>query len=101
LKLALEVGALPLVLEALAETTLLLTASETGDKAQAAEILAFVQQHPASDKPTREKVERKLAGLATELAPEAMFSAQERGRARDLKMVVAEMLSQMTLDRAD
>ncbi|MGD2176341.1 MAG: tetratricopeptide repeat protein [Anaerolineae bacterium] len=101
LKLALEVGAHPLVLEALAEAAELLVAGETRDKAQVAEILSFVQQHPASDRPTQEKAERGLAELATELAPEAMTAAQERGRARDLEMVVAEMLSEMTLDRAD
>ncbi|MGD9049718.1 MAG: tetratricopeptide repeat protein, partial [Anaerolineae bacterium] len=101
LNLALEVGALPLVLEALAETALLLLAGEMGDKAQVAETLSFVQQHPASDKPTQQKVEQRLAGLAEELAPETMALAQERSQDKDLEMVVAEILSQVILDRAD
>jgi predicted ATPase/DNA-binding SARP family transcriptional activator/Tfp pilus assembly protein PilF len=101
LRLALEVGALPLVLEALAETATLLAASETGDRAQVAELLSFVQQHPASDKPTRQKVEQGLAGLAKELAPETMALALERGKERDLETIVAEILREVTQDRAD
>jgi tetratricopeptide (TPR) repeat protein len=101
LKLALEVGALPLVLEALAETAMLLAASETNEREQVAEFLSFVQQHPATDKPTRQKVEQRLAGLAEELAPETMALAQERSQDKDLEMVVAEILSQVILDRAD
>jgi predicted ATPase/DNA-binding SARP family transcriptional activator/Tfp pilus assembly protein PilF len=100
LKLALEVGALPLVLEALAETAMLLATTQARDGAYVAEILAFVQGHPASDRPTREKVTRGLAELATQLGPEAMAQAQERGSARDLEMVVAEMLSEMIVDDA-
>jgi tetratricopeptide (TPR) repeat protein len=101
LKLALDVGALPLVLETVAEAAVLLAASKTMEKEQVAEILSFVQQHPASDQPTQEKAERGLAELATELVPEAMKAARERGRAMDLEIVVDGIMSEMTADCAD
>lgn len=95
LKFAFEIGATPVVLEVLGGAARLLAASQGGRQEAAAQLLAFVLSHPASNKPTRDAAERRLAELATQLSPEAMATAQERGQADHLERVVAEMLAEL------
>ena len=90
-----EVGAIPLVLEALDGVARLLVASEPGKEERAAELFAFVLGHPASDKPTEDDAERGLADLAAHLSLDAMATAQERAKTADLDMLVAEILDEL------
>jgi predicted ATPase/DNA-binding SARP family transcriptional activator len=63
-----------------------------GGYAQAAELLALVQHHPASTQYARAQASHLLAELAQHLAPESIRVAQERGAAAELEEVVAAVL---------
>jgi predicted ATPase/DNA-binding SARP family transcriptional activator/Flp pilus assembly protein TadD len=96
LRFALEIWALPLVLEALAGIATLLAASQPEERERAAELYTFVLNHPASDKPMQDRVERELADLASQLSPQALAAAQERAETRELEVIVAEILAEIT-----
>jgi predicted ATPase/DNA-binding SARP family transcriptional activator/uncharacterized protein HemY len=90
-----EVGAIPLVLEALDGVGRLLVASEPGKEERAAELFVFVLGHPASDKPTKDDAEGGLADLAAHLSSDALVAAQERAKALDLDGLVAKTLDEL------
>jgi predicted ATPase/DNA-binding SARP family transcriptional activator len=94
LQIAFEIGATPLVLEVLAEIGALLAASEAGDGEQAARLLAFVLNHPLTDRWTRDRTEQKLAELAPDLPMDALDAARKKGEASELEETVVEVLSQ-------
>jgi tetratricopeptide (TPR) repeat protein len=93
LQIAFEIGVNPLVLEVLAEIGALLAASETGEPEQAAKLLAFVLNHPLTDRWTRERTEKKLAQLTPDLDLNALDGARQKGKAGELEAVVVEVLS--------
>jgi tetratricopeptide (TPR) repeat protein len=63
-----------------------------GKKERTLELLTLVLHHPASWQSTRDQANALIAELAAELPPEAVAAAQERGRARNLKATVTELL---------
>ena len=97
LRFALEVRAVPQILIGLVGIATLLASSERPDLERSAELLAFFLSHPASYKTTQDKAKRGLAELASDLPPEVMAAAQERGKASELERVVAEVLAEMAL----
>jgi hypothetical protein len=92
LQLASEAKRLPLLLEAIAGFGYVL--ARTGEPERAVELLALVLDHPASTQECKDRAARLQAELTTELPPELVRKAQERGRARDLDETVAELLSE-------
>jgi tetratricopeptide (TPR) repeat protein len=95
LRFALEIWALPLVLEALAGIATLVAANQPEEREWAAELYTFVLHHPASDRPMQDRVERELANLAARLSPQDLSAAQERAKARELEVIVAEILAEI------
>lgn len=95
LKTASEIRATPRVLDILVGMATLL--AEEGEKEQAVELLTVACHHSASDKRTRDKAKPLLSELASELSPQAIATAQESGKARKLKEVVAEILGETAL----
>ncbi len=67
-----------------------------GETAQerAAELLAFALHHPATLKETKDRAARLLAELESQLPPQVMVAAQERGKARKLEEVVEALLGE-------
>jgi predicted ATPase/DNA-binding SARP family transcriptional activator len=61
---------------------------------RAAELAALVQHHHASSYQTRERAERLLAELTSQLSSEAMTLAQKRGEGKKLGEVVDEVLTE-------
>lgn len=92
LKLALDTYAAPRALDALAGLSALLAREGEGERA--VELLALVLDHPASEKPTREKAQRQMAALAPQLSATVVASAQERGKARELAAVIEALLTE-------
>jgi hypothetical protein len=82
-------------LELLDGVARLLAASQPGKGERAAQLFAFVLGHPASDKPTQDGAERGLAGLAAQLTPDAIVTAQERAKEVELENLVAEVLEEI------
>jgi len=64
------------------------------DGERAVELAALSRHHPSSAEETREKAQRLLDRLQGELAPAAFAAAVERGRTRDLKATVKELLAE-------
>ena len=73
----------------------LLVAGQPEEKERAAEVYTFALHHPASDKFTKDRAEKGLAELATELPPTVMAAAQEGGQSAVFEVVVAEILADM------
>jgi len=61
---------------------------------QAIEILALVLRLPTSWQIYKDSAARLLAELQTELSPEVVTAAQERGKSRSLDEVVAEIVGE-------
>jgi len=78
LQTALEAEALSAVLYMLVGKATLLT--RQGKHERAAELLAFVQHHPASGQDTQERVAKRLASLTNDVHPKAMKRALIRGK---------------------
>jgi tetratricopeptide (TPR) repeat protein len=95
IRFALEIWSVPLVLDALVGTAALLAASQPDEKERVAEVYAFALQHPASDQFAKDRAEQGLADLATELPPDVMAAAQERGETAIFEVIVAEVLADM------
>lgn len=76
--LALEIGALPGAVAALAGLGEVW--SLTGDQLVAAELLTHALYHPASNRPTRDLAARCLSRLESDLPPAAVAAAEDRGR---------------------
>jgi predicted ATPase len=66
-----------------------------GNVEGAVELAALARHHPASIEETRGKAEELLHGLQAELPSEAYAAAEERGRARDLRATVEELLEEL------
>jgi tetratricopeptide (TPR) repeat protein len=99
LTLASEAQRLPLVLEALSGFAHL--SARMGEPERALELLTLVLSHPASAQECRDRAARLQAELTTELSPEVVGAAQERGRARDLDAMVAELLAELGQEEQD
>jgi tetratricopeptide (TPR) repeat protein len=75
-----------------AVTGLASLASREGDTERAVELLALVLDHPATTQVTKDRASQLLAELAPELSAELFAEAMERGQARELGEVAAELL---------
>lgn len=104
LQTAMEAQLAPVALDALVGQAILLSHEPTSeivhDRAKknqrAVELLALVLRHSASSQEVKEKAQRLLAEVAEELSPQQLAAAQERGQARKLDEVVAEILAEKT-----
>ncbi|OGF55090.1 MAG: hypothetical protein A2Z21_04725 [Candidatus Fraserbacteria bacterium RBG_16_55_9] len=90
LRAALAIQVIPATLAGLGEVAKL--SSHAGKAEQAVEVLALILSHPASPKRAKEKAERLLARLESELPPDVIAGAQARGRERKLEEVAEEVL---------
>ncbi|MEE4239789.1 MAG: BTAD domain-containing putative transcriptional regulator [Anderseniella sp.] len=92
LQLAMEMGAVVVVLDSLAGLATLLAASDRGEAAaeQAVELLAFVLAHPASTQETKDQATACLAELEGRLPLSMLAAAKARGRARDVEDIARE-----------
>jgi predicted ATPase/transcriptional regulator with XRE-family HTH domain len=68
--------------------------SRAEKKEQAVEVLALVMNHDLTPQFTKDKAARLLAKLVAELPPEVFAAARERGQAKSLDLVVAEIMEQ-------
>jgi tetratricopeptide (TPR) repeat protein len=93
LQMAMEIGALAVVLDSLVGLATLLAASDPGEAAagQAVELLAFVLAHPASTQETKDQAVLLLVELEGRLPPATLAAARARGRARDLQDIAREL----------
>jgi predicted ATPase/DNA-binding SARP family transcriptional activator/Tfp pilus assembly protein PilF len=90
LQTALEIHNTPQILDILAGITELLRTQ--GEKVRAAEYLALVLDHPASERQTQTEASQHLDQLAAELPAELLKTAQEKGKRRTLADAAAEIL---------
>lgn len=90
LQLAMDIQAIPLALDVLIGMAKLML--REGKKQNVLEILAFVLNHPAIDQEGRRKAEKLLTTIASELAAEIIANAQERGKEKEFRQVVSEIL---------
>lgn len=90
LQLAMDIQAIPLALDVLIGMAKLML--REGKKQNVLEILAFVLNHPAIDQEGRRKAEKLLTTIASELAAEIIANAQERGKEKEFRQVVCEIL---------
>jgi predicted ATPase/DNA-binding SARP family transcriptional activator len=93
LKMAMEIGALAVVLDSLVGLATLLAASDPREAAaeQAVELLAFVLAHPSSTQETKDQATALSTELEGRLSPTAMAAAKARGRTHNLQDVVPEL----------
>lgn len=68
--------------------------AQEGKKEQAAGVFALVAYHPASQKATRDKAQQLLAELESQLAPDVIAAAMEKGKVLKLEEVAGELLSE-------
>jgi len=66
-----------------------------GEGAKALELLAFVNNHPAAWQWTKDRATALASQLETELPPNVILESKERGRARNLDVTVAELLTEL------
>jgi len=90
LKLALDIQAIPLVMDTLVGWAALLV--KGGQVEQALEILALTLSHPASSRENQDRAARLLAELEPQLPKEAGQTKQTRDRTRTLEMMVKKIL---------
>jgi DNA-binding SARP family transcriptional activator/predicted ATPase len=95
LKLALETASVPTSLFAVSNAALLLV--DAGEVERAVELYALVTRHPYfGNSRYREDITGKyIVNAAAALPPQVVATAQERGRARDLDVTVAELLAEL------
>jgi tetratricopeptide (TPR) repeat protein len=100
LKLAMEIGAAPVALDALAGYAQLQATGQASKfgREQAIALLSLVQRHPASEQETKDKTQRVMSILASSLTPEVMAKTQDRNQAKTLDAVVMEVLDHNELD---
>jgi len=91
LQLAVEIDDVPLALEIIVGIAKLLNTGEIAKQQQAAELYAFVQHHPASDKPTRDLAEIGLQALEAKLAPDMLAEARSRGATAELEELLPRL----------
>lgn len=68
--------------------------AQEGQNERAAELLAFVAEHPFTMHATREQVRALLGELAAELSPDVFAAATARGRNRQVDELVAELAAE-------
>jgi len=68
--------------------------AKEGEKERALELLTLTLHHPAVFSAAKEDAEHLLAELASQLPPQVVAMARERGKARELEEVVDELLRQ-------
>ncbi len=92
-----EIGTVQVTLIALVGLATLFSTNKPGDTQRqwAIELLALVLNHPASTQETKDRAAHLLAELETQLLPQAVILAQERGRAKNLEALVAEALEEL------
>lgn len=88
LALALEIQAVPLLLDALAGLALLMITEGNSDQEFVLELLALILNHPASSQDTRDRAARLLA----ELEPQLPVQAQLGQPAKTLEALVVKLL---------
>jgi hypothetical protein len=66
-----------------------------GQHERAVELAGFALHHHASTRQTRDKAERLLADLRSQIAPGAIAAAQARLKEKPLEAVVDEVLGEM------
>ncbi len=96
LQISMRLQAIPLALDILTTLAALLIKDEqdaAANRTRAVELLALVMDHPAGEKHTRDRAEGLLAEMDSELPPEAIMEARERGIARELEELVREIMS--------
>jgi tetratricopeptide (TPR) repeat protein len=89
LETAREIGSVSATLFGLVSAAFLLARNEAGQ--QAAEVSALVSHHPAANQETKNRARHLLAELETQLPAPVIAAAQERGRARKLEDVAADI----------
>jgi tetratricopeptide (TPR) repeat protein len=89
---SMTIGVAPLTLDALVGVALL--QSETGQADSAAELLSVILNHPSVEIDSVQLAETILDGLRRQLPAEPLETAMERGKTRELDVVVAELLAE-------
>jgi predicted ATPase/Tfp pilus assembly protein PilF len=90
LKTAMAIRAVPVALHALLGLATLRQAE--GEKEQALSLVTLTLHHPASDKETRNRAEHLLSELASQLPPQVIATARERGKTAAFEEEVAKIL---------
>ncbi len=93
-EIALKIGARPVALNTLVGWAMWLSADAPVDAAQerAIELLTLVLHHPASEQETKDRATQLFDELKSNLPPESVAAAQERGKAKMLNTVLMELL---------
>jgi ATP/maltotriose-dependent transcriptional regulator MalT len=66
-----------------------------GQPERGIELLAFVRQHPASERETRDRAQQCLEHYRAELAPELFAAASQRGQQGDLQTVAGALQTEL------
>jgi hypothetical protein len=94
LQLALDIQAMPGMMDALVGLASLLINSGDAGREQALEILALVLSHPASSRDNQDRSARLLAELEPQLPAETVKAVRTRERTKTLEIVVKEVLGE-------
>jgi predicted ATPase/DNA-binding SARP family transcriptional activator/Tfp pilus assembly protein PilF len=95
LRIVSDIRHTPLTLEILSGVAVAMATGDAQEQKKAAELFACVLAHPASDQPTQDRAQRGLAELASALPSITLTTARERGQARDVRQVAAEILGDL------
>jgi tetratricopeptide (TPR) repeat protein len=90
LKTAMDIQALPVALEVLAEMASL--ARRAGNDRQAIELLTLAVHHPTSSRETKDRAQRLLAELASRFPADVTRTVEEHSKTRQLAEMVAAVL---------
>ncbi|MDQ3751094.1 MAG: tetratricopeptide repeat protein [Acidobacteriota bacterium] len=90
LKVSMEIRAVPIALDVLAGMASLL-ARENGKENEALEISAFIINHPAAWKVTKEATQAVLSALESKLTNENFTAASESAARREIEDVIASL----------
>jgi tetratricopeptide (TPR) repeat protein len=95
LRVAGDIGAFWPLMQALPATALLL--ADGGEQERAVELYALASRYPFVGKSRwfEDVAGKHIAAVAATLPPQVVATAQERGRARDMKATVAELLAEL------
>ncbi|HXV43248.1 MAG TPA: hypothetical protein VEC96_09310, partial [Anaerolineae bacterium] len=92
LKMALDIQAMPSVIDALVGLASLLIKTGNTEQEQALEILALALSHPASSRDNQDRAAVLLAELESQLPAGMVKAMQTRGQTRTLEMMAQEIL---------
>jgi predicted ATPase/uncharacterized protein HemY len=90
LKTALDMGVVPMALDALVGMAMLLIKEEQGELA--CQLLTFANNHPASNSETKARAKQLLAELEAQLPPDTFTAAQTRAEGQELEAVARGVL---------